>query len=521
MPYDSNADLPSYVKKLPEKKQSQWRHVFNSCMSDGGDEGKCFRAANGVVKKEVTDFELPVEGDAAEFDVGEPVVLAEKSYQYVDAYEYESRKLSQQDAAYNPVGGTGSKACSNCMFFISPARCSIVAGEIAPNGKSNQWRAVPTYEPKPLEVVVVGTIKSGAFKENKAPNAFIKAAQSIATLVGVKPKQPPEREGLFITKQADGRLRWFARYSNAWEDRDKEIVTEAAHKEYIEWAYETKAFPELWLWHTPGTRFGEADWLDFSDGFAHASGLIDEGKESVINYLAGKELGVSHGFMSLQNGKYIEKYRTFEISVLPLDRAAVWTTDFNFIAKESEMTAFTPERRTWLVEALGEDAVKELEGNTSNAANQLKQLGVEYKQVAATEEAQKAEAQKAEGEGLKALSQQIAELTGIVNGLTGAVVTLKKDVDAAKASATEAQKSADEKTEDVFLGKLAAALKAGGITRPTESAGNLTKEKAPDAEQAQSSSDFLGTMVLKQLAAVGQNGAGVGTPAAAAVTVQE
>jgi hypothetical protein len=59
MPYTGADDpkLPSNVRKLPEKKRSQWVQVWNTtykaCQKEGGSdcEGKAFRTANGVIKK--------------------------------------------------------------------------------------------------------------------------------------------------------------------------------------------------------------------------------------------------------------------------------------------------------------------------------------------------------------------------------------------------------------------------------------------------------------------------------------
>lgn len=582
MPYASNAELPAYVKKLPEGKQSQWRAVFNNCMSDGGDEGRCFRVANGVVKRKDVDWELGDEPYEAETEV---LDQAEKSYQYVESYEYERRLLPQDAAGYNPVGGDNEKACSNCMFFVSPARCTVVSGEIAPNGLSDQWRATPEYRPAPVPVIIVGDdwmeeqsklrrsemnassfayidgegrrhlpIHDAAHVRNalarfnqtkfESPAAKRRARARIlaaARRFGIETSEGkslktrfmeligretddtaaaegegvtvalPETQGVFgVVKQADGKLRWYARYSNAWEDRDQEILTEAAHKDYVSWAYETGTFPELWLWHTGGTRFGEADWLDFSDGFAHASGLIDNGKDSVVEAISAKDAGVSHGFLSLQHGKYVSRYRTYEISVLPREWAAVETSGFNVLdaTKESEVMAFTEERRKYLVDALGEEAVGKLEKSTESMATQLKELGVEYKEAEEKKEA----TEEANSEGYKALAAQVADLTTAVGQLAGVVATQQKAL-------ADTQKSDDEKIEDAFLARVAKAFgQNGGVTRPTEDTKNVGGEPAAAANGGEG--DFFSTMIAEQLGYASKNaGASVGTPAMAAVSV--
>ena len=59
MPYSSVSDLPSSIKKLPDKKQRQWLSVFNGAYKRAKEDGKsakdaessAFAQANGVVKK--------------------------------------------------------------------------------------------------------------------------------------------------------------------------------------------------------------------------------------------------------------------------------------------------------------------------------------------------------------------------------------------------------------------------------------------------------------------------------------
>lgn len=355
--------------------------------------------------------------------------------------------------------------------------------------------------------------KSGAMRKIRS------AARKYGVEASADSKEWGAPIGLLLTKQADGRLRWFARYSNAWQDRDGEIATEAGHKEYIEWAYGNKTFPQLWLWHTPGTRIGEADWLEFSDGFAHASGLIDQGKEAAAQQLASqKELGVSHGFVSVQSGKDIHRYRTFEISVLPLKRAAVWTTDFNVIGKEAEAVAFTKDKREFLVGVIGEEAVKQLEAGTEKAAASLKQLGVAYKDSQVVAAATAAQASASE---LEALKVQLKEATDALSMLRTQVVSM--------------QKSDDEKVEDHFLSRLAGAFNGG--VRPTAQKGNelSAADAAKIIEQAATGTDAARTKEVRTkdalpdellrsfgiaiTGAAAAAGAGVGAPAIGAVSV--
>src|SRR4029077_7445917 len=70
-------------------------------------------------------------------------------------------------------------------------------------------------------------------------------------------------------KGSDGApLRFIMTVSNNFKDREAEIITEEAHKEYVDWATKTGNYPELWLWHLGAkSKWGMTDWLDVCDGF--------------------------------------------------------------------------------------------------------------------------------------------------------------------------------------------------------------------------------------------------------------
>ncbi|HLE03012.1 MAG TPA: hypothetical protein VI729_00135, partial [Anaerolineales bacterium] len=80
----------------------------------------------------------------------------------------------------------------------------------------------------------------------------------------------------------------------------------------------------------------------------------------------------------------IRKYRTFEASYLPREHAANEWTDIETLQKEIADMGFNPERRGFLVEALGEERVKKLEGETEGRGKALESLGVEYKELSDT-----------------------------------------------------------------------------------------------------------------------------------------
>lgn len=190
-----------------------------------------------------------------------------------------------------------------------------------------------------------------------------------------------------LVAQKDGRTRFFTAWSNNFTDREGEIFPEYAHKEYIEWADRSQQYPELWLWHTKGTKYGQVDWLDYTDGFVFASGLIDAGFEDLAETLSKEDCGVSHGFAGLQRGNEIIQYRSFELSTLPRTNAAVWTTSFNIIGEGAKEMAFTQQKKTWLKEhGLDDAAIAAAETQATSLSKSLRDLGIAYKDTDLVEE---------------------------------------------------------------------------------------------------------------------------------------
>lgn len=183
-------------------------------------------------------------------------------------------------------------------------------------------------------------------------------------------------------KDASGNWRWVSVVSNHFKDRDGEIITGTAHKEFTEYLDKGGEYPEAWLWHTPGTRWGKADWADFVDGFLVVSGVVDAGKEAIAEALAQDEgLGVSHGYQYTSNDKVkgvINRYRMLEMSPLPMKVAANEWTSLEIIKREVDMNA---EKRLFLVEKMGEDAVVRLEAGLADFNKALQDAGVEWKEA--------------------------------------------------------------------------------------------------------------------------------------------
>ena len=221
--------------------------------------------------------------------------------------------------------------------------------------------------------------------------------------------QLPKRAGFVSYKDAQGIWRWLIVNTNKYEDREGEIFSEKSHKEYIHFVEKTGHWPELWLWHTPGTRIGVASAVDYVDGFVVHSGKYDKGMEDVAENLSKmlSELGVSHGYEYLvgdEEDKVYDHYRTFELTICPADRAAnIWGTEFETFTKEVTM-GFSKDKREFFVGILGEERVVDLETKLPALGKELESRGVNFKDLVDSlipdaEAEGEEDPPKAEGEG--------------------------------------------------------------------------------------------------------------------------
>jgi hypothetical protein len=290
------------------------------------------------------------------------------------------------------------------------------------------------------------------------------------------------KSGFKAYKQTDGRYRWVGWVSNQYRDRDnpREILSSAAHKEYVEYADQEKEYPELWLWHVPGSRIGKTDWLDFSDGFLLSSGLFDEDKESVIKGLEScdVELAMSHGFKALKHDPkevITDKYRMREITILPASAAANVWTKFEVVDTKEENMPISKDKKEFLAKFLPADTITAIEETTTNLRKSAEEAGVDWKEV--KEAVLEDEVSKAtqEGEGktdLSSLAEQVAELLVVkldMKGLSDMLVAVKAKADTTdsiveRLDNLDASIKALKETDDAKVAKAIMPKSADGLS---------------------------------------------------------
>lgn len=370
MPY-TQANAPPAVKKLPDKKRRQWIAIFNSASARGASEASAFRQAWGTVNKNIVVEGVPA---ICEHIGVEGHVCSEKCMPEM-AYEA-------------PLGGainfSGAEDWLSASELANEAAdlWSIFNGVLR-NIRDDEDMALPAKAAAVEQAAKDYGDRLQGLERNKGLIGTVK--QVFQNVFGGKP-EPQTPSAFMVTKDLAGSYRWMAIVSNNFYDRDGEVFPEAAHREFVEYVDRQKDYPELWLWHTPGSRLGQSDLVEYVDGFLIASGTFDKGREAIAERLRTqrKKLGVSHGFGYLaqhltKDGQYL-KYRTFEISPLPAEKAANPWTAFN--AEEVEFMGLSKDKRAFLVGVLGEEPVSRIETELPAFAKALRERGVSFKDVA-------------------------------------------------------------------------------------------------------------------------------------------
>lgn len=271
-------------------------------------------------------------------------------------------------------------------------------------------------------------------------------------------------EALFITKDAKDNWRWVGIWSNNFKDRDGDLLTGAAHKEFIEYldAHPEKA-PFFAPWHTlQAKRKARADFWDYTNNFMVLSGILtDEEAAALVRAKEKYILGMSHGFFALSheaNDRHaITKYRSFEVGELPIEFASNTYTALDVLMKEVTM-AFKPEKRQYLIDLLGEETVVQIEASTKTASEALAALGVESKE--ADEKPEEVEVKlEVKAEDLAAQIIKVINLDGLnamLEGIEARLKTMEETSATYKVTLEALKKSREEELAEMIAPPLAA-----------------------------------------------------------------
>lgn len=512
MPYEdhNDANLPDYIKKMSAEMRKHWVGAFNGAMEDCMDKNKgdkeaqktceprSFAIANAAVKKEkctkCMGQVMPVEHGPMSFEemeeMGENQSTMGEMIQQMDAASMMTHNVMASDIEDKP--GAMAK-----IYDGLKARMLKLLGKKAAKGlketkettrtedgvefRASDYAVVPDAEKPSTWKLRLAESRSGDFTVAQIARAITamqpegfrgqrvelgpgdkqQAVSRINAAIGKLDATDEQKEGLrerlnrvkstsFTLYKEAGGLRWVALVSNHFRDRDRppEIISGVAHKEFVEYLDKGGEWPELWLWHVPGTKWGKADFADFADGFLVMSGAVDKGKEAVAKALAEvaetEPVGVSHGFRILEwadkERGVIGRYRPFEVSPLPMEQAANPWTEISIIKKEADM--LNPRKRAWLEQVLGKDVVKGIEAGTADLAKALNEAGYEWKEVEKPPEK---------------VAQQPDPVEARLKEISAAFKAMAEQSLAILDRLTKLERSDDEKIAEVFTARTKAA----------------------------------------------------------------
>jgi hypothetical protein len=302
--------------------------------------------------------------------------------------EVQKQQLFTQDEVGYAVPAAGAK-CATCRFFTASnddAQCAIVASTPLPISPDGGCALHVSAE------IQTGTADSLIdLPKRVALSTGLAERRTLGRYPAAETLRRQNNTAASHTFKALGNGLWFAAFTNNFRDKDGEILTEAAHKRYVAWAQQKGSeLPELWVWHTAGTRCGKALWVDKAGHFVYAVGRFDDSEqgraaEAFAQSVKGGEITLSHGFVypdwARKDGGIIDDYRTFEISILPEGAEANPYTSFESI---KEMQDMDDNKRAFFKRIFGQQAknvIAQVE-NLEKAGKKLADAGAAYKDYA-------------------------------------------------------------------------------------------------------------------------------------------
>lgn len=289
---------------------------------------------------------------------------------------------------------------------------------------------------------------------------------------------------IWIRKDATGGWRAILWPTNNFQDRDGETVSDAAHREYVEWVSKNMdVAPVFATWHIPGTaRTHQMDFVGYENGFVIQSCPLTESEAvALLKMQEQVDIGLSIGAIGWKNADVITKYRQYEVSDLPLEKASNPFTEFQVFEKEAD----NMDTKAYLSGFLGEELAEKLIKKAGLKQEQLRKAGVTEKEAqeetpAAVETAPPPEpAQAAPTVQLGDIVAQVAKEFGMEE-LSAEFALLKEKadkVDALELVVKELAKSKDEKLAEMIAPPAAKAWAWMDKARASQSDETLLDEK--------------------------------------------
>ena len=275
-----------------------------------------------------------------------------------------------------------------------------------------------------------------------------------------------------LIKNANGQDYLLGTFTNRFQDREGQIITNAAHEEYIEHLKANpNEMPELQFWHmAKTTHTSKAVWAAYDGAFVNM--LWPMTSEEVAGFNAVKErypkMGMSHGFEAKIKGTDIVWYRTSEASFLPLEKAANYFTEVQIL--EDSTMAMSDQDMEKLAAFVSLEVAKGLSKGNDVQAEALETAGVLTKEATEEPEPVPAEASEQEPSNGDYITRSdfetaLTSIMGMVNDLTEENAQLKSQM---KAMADE-KKATEEKAMPItysrdYLRSLSQSVASNGTS---------------------------------------------------------
>lgn len=277
-------------------------------------------------------------------------------------------------------------------------------------------------------------ISKGGAEADEAREALPKL-RTEAKKMGIETAMEEGKSAIMVQKDAEGDWRWVGWPSNNFIDKSSDILTEAAHLEYVDWwnkSRDEQKLPVFTSFHAPGTaREHPVDFVGYQNGFLVMSGKLTE-KEAAGLFRVQKshDLGMSHtgwGIRSKEDKRQIEKYRIYEVTDLPSEAADNPFTDM-VVSKEA-VKMNEQEQLDYLTKLTGsaELAKESLLMKTSLKQAELKEAGIEQKGAGAQETPEGAPQAKVEAGAAIDIEKIAQELD--MAGLSETIADLQKSAE--------------------------------------------------------------------------------------------
>jgi hypothetical protein len=355
----------------------------------------------------------------------------------------------------NPDGSRGeSRGCSDSVEMARKHMGALYAAESGADMRNKEYKSMYVVTEEDDQYCICELSPDGSISEPMGMYPTMEEAVSHMQMM----EEDDKNFGVSFKQDASGQWWFIGTYSNKFKDRDEEIISEAAHKEYAQWLKETGVRPQITLYHQPQkpgfwsivmkaydmglikTKTLNALMKDFykefaiaetervipANGFNVVVGKVYEHRIKNIKYMKSTDLrwGMSHGFVTLNNHDNIfEKYRSFEFTVLKQSRAANVWTESQFMEVQ-EMPLMEEDKQ--LLDKIQAGLADEIENKTADKAAQLEGAGVEFKETQ-TEEVVVTE--EVASEGNKAVDPNvILEQLKVALNLDGLVEAVKAEI---------------------------------------------------------------------------------------------